>query len=444
MLLIAGGLFARRALFLFRLVAAGRPVARFDDLPRRVEDEAVVVLGQRKIFQRLVPGFMHAFIFWGFLVLLTTIVEAVGEVFDPGFAIPWIGHSAWLAFIQDLFAVLVLIGLAMAVYIRKVQRPDRFKGSHLEEADFILVMIFGIILTLLLLEAAKIALGTNESPAAWSPIGNALSPLFTGMSEGTAHAFEQFFLYAHLLLVLTFLAYIPFSKHLHIFVSAINVFFGNTRPRGTLRTIPMDLESMQEGEDLVLGAGTVEDLTWKQRLDLYSCTECGRCQSVCPAWNTGKPLSPKLIVMNLRDHLFEQGPRILEGPKDGHEPIPLNPTVIEDEVIWDCTTCGACMRECPVDIEHVDHIVDMRRNLVMGESRFPAEAGTLLRNLENSSNPWGQAQSSRAAWADGLGVRVLEDGRAPEYLYWVGCAGSFDDRARKISQAGARALQKAR
>ena len=159
--------------------------------------------------------------------------------------------------------------------------------------------------------AAKIALGTNESPAVWSPVANALSPLFTGMSEGTAHAFEQFFLYAHLLLVLTFLAYIPFSKHLHIFVSAINVFFENTRPSGTLRTIPMDLEAVQEGDELVLGAGTVEDLTWKQRLDLYSCTECGRCQSVCPAWNTGKPLSPKLIVMNLRDHLFEQGPQVL-------------------------------------------------------------------------------------------------------------------------------------
>jgi Fe-S oxidoreductase len=369
----------------------------------------------------------------------------VGEVFDPDFAIPWIGHSGWLALVQDVFAVLVLVGLALAVYIRKIQRPERFKGSHLEEADFILVMIFGIILTLLLLEAAKIALGTNESPATWSPVANALSPLFTGMSERTAHAFEQFFLYAHLLLVLAFLAYIPFSKHLHIFVSAINVFFENTRPSGTLRTIPIDLEALQGDDDLVLGAGTVEDLTWKQRLDLYSCTECGRCQSVCPAWNTGKPLSPKLIVMNLRDHLFEQGPQVLAARRAGTEPrVPLNPDVIEDEVVWDCTTCGACMRECPVDIEHVDHIVDMRRNLVMVESRFPAEAGTLLRNLEGSSNPWGQPQSTRADWANGLGVRVLQEGApAPEYLYWVGCAGSFDDRARRISQAVARVLQKA-
>jgi Fe-S oxidoreductase len=439
-------LFARRSLLLFRLVTMGRPVDRFHDLPRRVEDEAVVVLGQRKIFQRLLPGFMHAFIFWGFLVLLTTILEAVGEVFRPDFAIPWVGHSGWFGLLQEVFAILVLVGLAMAVYIRKVQRPERFKGSHLEEADFILMMIFGIILTLLLLEATKIALGTNESPAAWTPVGNALSSLFGGMSERTVHGFEQFFLYTHLFLVLAFLAYIPYSKHLHILVSAINVFFENTKARGKLRTIPMDLEAMQEGEDLVLGAGSIEDLTWKQRLDLYSCTECGRCQSVCPAWNTGKPLSPKLIVMNLRDHLFEEGPAVLRANRAGaeHPKVPLNPDIIEDEVIWDCTTCGACMRECPVDIEHIDHIVDMRRNLVMAESRFPTEVGGLLRSLEGSSNPWGQAQGTRADWARGLGVRILEEGSpAPEYLYWVGCAGSFDDRARKISQAVVRVLQKA-
>src|SRR5205823_5093723 len=164
------------------------------------------------------------------------------------------------------------------------------------------------------------------------------------------------------------------------------------------------------------------------------------------AWNTGKPLSPKLLIMNLRDHVFEQGPKLLAPRQNGHdpEPVSLNPNVVEDEVVWDCVTCGACMQECPVDIEHVDHIVDMRRNLVMGESRFPAEAGNLLRSLESSSNPWGQPQSDRAAWAKGLGVRVLEEGTpAPEYLYWVGCAGSFDDRARKITQAVARVLQKA-
>jgi Fe-S oxidoreductase len=166
---------------------------------------------------------------------------------------------------------------------------------------------------------------------------------------------------------------------------------------------------------------------------------------VCPAWNTGKPLSPKLLIMNLRDHVFDQGEEILDARADEKEyaKAPLNPDVVEDEVVWDCVTCGACMQECPVNIEHVDHIVDMRRNLVMAESRFPQEAGAMLRSMEQAKNPWGVAQGERADWARDLGVRVLEDGEAPEYLYWVGCAASFDDRAKKIAQATAQLLQKA-
>jgi Fe-S oxidoreductase len=440
----AGGVFSQRAYKLYRLVRLGRPAGRFGDIPRRIEEEVTVVLGQRKLLQRAGPGLMHAFIFWGFIVLLTTIAEAFGEVFQRTFAIPLIGHSSWLGLVQDVFAVLVIVGVAMALFIRKVQRPDRFKGSHLEEADFILLMIVGIMLTLLALNGAKIAMGINESPKAWTPVSNLVAQIFERMSRGAVDRFERVFLWSHILLILGFLAYIPHSKHLHIFVSEINVFFTNTRARGHLEPLLIDLEKM-EGDDIRLGASTVEDLTWKEILDTYSCTECGRCQDVCPAWNTGKPLSPKLIVMNLRDHVFDQGARILEAKDKGqdYEKVPLNPEVIEDEVVWDCVTCGACMQECPVDIEHVDHIVDMRRNLVMGESRFPAEAGTLLRNLENASNPWGQPQSSRADWAKDLGVEVLEDGQAPEYLYWVGCAGSFDDRAKKISQAVVQVLQRA-
>jgi Fe-S oxidoreductase len=439
----AFAIFSRRAYDLYRFVRLGRPVNRFDDLPRRVEQEAVVVLGQRKLLQRLGPGLMHAFIFWGFLILLTTIVEAIGEVFVRDFAIPLIGRSGWLGLIQDVFSVLVIVGIGMAVYYRKVQRPERFKGSHLEEADFILLMILGIMLTLLALNGAKIALGINEAPTAWTPASNLVAQIFEPMSEGTVDFFENVFLWSHLLLIFGFLAYIPYSKHLHIFVSEINVFFTKTKPRGKLEKLDIDLEAADG--DVRLGAGTIEDLSWKQMLDLYSCTECGRCQNACPAWNTGKPLSPKLLIMNLRDHLFEKGPEILAAKSRGreYEREPLNPNVVEDEVIWDCTTCGACVHECPVDIEHIDHIVDMRRNLVMAESRFPQEAGLLLRNLESSANPWGADQSTRADWAEGLGVRIMEDGRAPEYLYWVGCASSFDDRAKKIAQAVAALLQKA-
>jgi Fe-S oxidoreductase len=287
--------------------------------------------------------------------------------------------------------------------------------------------------------ATKIALGVNESPTEWTPLSNLIVPLFEPMAEGTQELFRQVLLWAHLVIILGFLVYIPFSKHLHILVSAINVFFTKTKPMGKLRSLKIDLENLEEGTSL--GAATVEDLTWKEMLDTYTCTECGRCQAVCPAWNTGKPLNPKLLIMNLRDHLFAEGGELLQSGEV--EKAPLNPTVVEDEVVWDCTTCGACMQECPVNIEHVDHIVDMRRNLVMAESRFPSEAGLLLRNLENSKNPWGMPQTSRADWADGLGVHVVEQGDAPEYLYWVGCAASFDDRSRKIAQAFVRLMQKA-
>jgi Fe-S oxidoreductase len=446
-LMVAGGLFSRRAWLLFQLVRLGRPINRFDDLPKRLEKEAVVVLGQRKLLQRFLPGIMHAFIFWGFLVLLTTIAEAFGEVFKQSFAIPLIGRTGWLGLVQDVFTVLVFIGIELAVFIRKAQRPERFKGSHLEEADFILLIIMGIILTLVTLNGTRIALHVNESAKAWTPISAVVAIPFEHMSANAAHFFELVFLWAHIVLIMGFLAYVPYSKHLHIFASEPNVFFSKTKPLGKLDTLEIDMDKLEEG-DVRLGAGALTDLTWKEILDTYSCTECGRCQNVCPAWNTGKPLSPKLLIMNLRDHVFDEGPRILAHRRKGteHEPVPLNPNVVEDEVVWDCTTCGACMQECPVNIEHVDHIVDMRRNLVMAESRFPAEAGLLLRNLESTSNPWGQSQAERADWAKGMGVRILEDGaqgQAPEYLYWVGCAGSFDERAKKITQSVARVLQRA-
>ena len=448
-LLGALALFGLRVRTLYGLLRLGQPVSRLDDLPKRIELETTVVLGQRKLLQRPRPGLMHAFIFWGFLVLLTTIVEAMGQIVTRSFRLPLIGNSPGLNLVQDGFAGLVLIGVATAFYIRKGERPDRFKGSHLREADYILLWISAIILTLWGIKSTAIALG-GVGHHQFYFISNAVSNVWSGVSRSTLATIQYGFLWAHVGLILGFLVYIPYSKHLHILTSEPNVFFSNTKPRGKLRTIKIDLESLGESNEMpVLGAGTLEDLTWKENLDLYACTECGRCQQVCPAWNTGKPLSPKLLIMNLRDHLFDQGPKILEAKESGrdYEKVPLNPEVVDDEVVWDCVTCGACMQECPVNIEHIDHIVDMRRNLVMGESRFPAEVGTLLRNVENASNPWGMQQSTRADWAEGLGVRVLGegqgDGAAPEYLYWVGCAASFDDRAKAIARSVVQVLQEA-
>jgi Fe-S oxidoreductase len=443
LLALAGGLFARRMRLLVRLNRLGRPVDRSGDLPRRVSREAGEVLGQRKLLQRALPGVMHAMIFWGFLILITTILEALGQAVDPGFALPLIGHWPWLGLAQDVFASLVVVGLGIALWIRAVQRPERFIGSHSVEAYRILGLIFWIILTLFLMRGARIADGYVDYPAAWTPVSTAFSHLFTWMSAGWIGFFARAFLWLHLAIVLGFLVYLGYSKHLHIVTSAFNVWFTSTRARGALEPLPIDLERLEAGEQS-LGAAAITDLSRKSLLDLYACTECGRCQSACPAWNTGKPLSPKLLVMDLRDHLFEVGPRILEAREAG-EPIEahaLVPDVVDDEVIWACTTCGACMQECPVDIEHIDTIVDLRRNLVMAESRFPPEAAAMLRNLESQENPWGIPQSQRADWAAGMNVPLV-NGTAPEYLYWVGCAGSFDERARNISRAVAELLQRA-
>ena len=426
---MSGTLFARRARLLARLVRDAQPVTRTGDVPRRARNEVSIVLGQRKLLQRLGPGLIHAFIFWGFLVLAPTILIALIGVLDKRATLPWLGHQGWYALLVDVFAVLVLVGVVAALWIRKVQRPRRFDGSHLGEADLILGLIAIIAGSLLLWHATRIALGLSEWPRAWSPTANALSHLF-GRDEAT-RVLERVFVWTHVLTILAFLAYLPRSKHLHIATAAINVWFARTGPGGRLEPLRFDDEEVPE-EELRFGAGTAADLTWKQVLDTFSCTECGRCQDVCPAFATGKELSPKLLMMGLRDHVLAQ------------DETPLVPGAVSDEVVWDCVTCGACVQACPVSIEHVDHIVDLRRHLVMVDSSFPAEAEPMLRDVERASNPWGKAQSERADWAAEIGVRVLEPGDPPpEYLYWVGCASSFDERARRTAESTAKLLQAA-
>jgi Fe-S oxidoreductase len=423
---------------LVQLVRLGQPAERFDEIPTRVKYEAAVVLGQRKLLQRLVPGLIHTAIFWGFLVLFPTIVIAMIGAVDKHATLPWLGHQGWFALMVDVFAVLVLAGVIGAALIRKVQRPKRFEGSHLREADLILALIAGIVTTLLLWHATRIALGLNEWPSGWSPVSDGLSNLF---GDGTAtEVLERVLVWAHVLIILSFLAYLPHSKHLHIATAAFNVFFASTRPRGHIEPLRFDVPE----EEMRFGAGTVPDLTWKQMIDTFSCTECGRCQDVCPAWATGKELSPKLLIMALRDQVFAEGPELVRGADGEFEPSPLVPNAVKDEIVWDCVTCGACVRECPVSIEHVDHVIDLRRHLVMVDSRFPSEAEPMLRDVERASNPWGKPQTERADWAERLGVRVLEPGDPPpEVLYWVGCAAAFDERARTAAESTAKLLQAA-
>ncbi len=434
-LMVAIVLFSRRAILLYRLIRMGKPAKRFDDLPGRVRAEAVVVIGQSKLLQRLLPGLMHAAIFWGFLVLLPTILAAMIGIVDEHATLPWLGEQGWYALMVDVFAFLVLVGVITGFVIRKVQRPARFVGSHLGEADAILLWIVGIVVTLFFWHASRIALGLNEYPAAWAPISSGLAHSLDGALSPTV---ERAAVWAHVLLILSFLVYLPYSKHLHIFLAAVNVFFGRTKSRGRLE--PVDFEA--PAEEVRFGAATVTDLSWKQMVDTLSCTECGRCQDVCPAYNTGKELSPKLLIMALRDQLLADGPKALAAP--GAKLQPLVPNAVTDNVVWDCVTCGACVRECPVGIEHIDHIVDLRRNLVMVESRFPEEAGSMLRDIDRASNPWGRSQGDRAQWAQGLDVRVLQPGEAPpDVLFWVGCAPSFDERAKKSAISTAKLLKEA-
>jgi Fe-S oxidoreductase len=410
----------RRGAFLFGLVAGAVPNDRRPEPRRQAEAELEIVLGQRKLLQRLVPGLMHAFIFWGFLVLLPTILIAMIAAVDGTAEFPWLGSQEWFGWLSDVFCVLVLVGVGTAVVIRKIVRPERFRGSHLGEADFILFMIAGVVTTLLFWHASAYAVGLY--PAA-GPLSRAMSHAFSPDTNA-----DRVFLWAHLVFIFTFLWYIPRSKHLHIATAALNVWLARTGSRGRLEPLRFDLPD----DELRFGVATIADLTRKEVVDAFSCTECGRCQDACPAYATGKVLSPKLVIMGVRDQLFAES----DAPIVGNG--------VPEDMIWDCVTCGACVEACPVSIEHIDHIVDLRRSRVMVDAQFPSEAEPMLRDVERAGNPWGKPQNERAAWAAELGVRVLEPGDlAPEYLYWVGCAASFDERARASAEATAKLLQKA-
>ncbi len=453
-------LVARRGWYLFRLVATGEPApGRMRHVGAQLKAELLDVFGQRKLLRRPLPGVAHFFIFWGFIVLLLTIIEAYGDLFSATFAI---SHSPTLGFIEDLFAVGVLFSLVTFTVIRIVLSPERehpprksrFYGSHTSAAWVVLSLIFGVIATLLLYRGAQVNTGHFPYGKSWWPFASrTVGAALAGAGRPANLHIETTFLLLQLVVIWGFFMFVLYSKHMHIFVSEPNVLFSR-RPKalGPLATTP-DLDPEKMTEDTVFGAGQIAHLTWKQRLDLISCTECGRCQDQCPAWATDKPLSPKLVIMDLRDQLFEAGPDLLA--KAASKPVkddsvldkPLVPDVIADDVLWSCTTCGACVEQCPVDIEHVDTIVDMRRYEVLMEARFPTEAGTMLRNIENQGDPWGLGAARRLDWTQGLDfeVPVVSDTIPDdvEYLFWVGCAGALDERARRTTQTIARLLHQA-
>ncbi len=483
----------RRAVWLYRLISSGQPADdRREHLGERLRAQLVEVFGQRRLLRWTVPGLAHFFTFWAFVILASVYLEAYGALFDPDFHIPLIGRWPLLGFLQDTIAVLALASLAVFAVIRirnapkRKARASRFYGSHTGGAWLILFMIFNVLWTMFLFRGAAAALGVFPyESGAWVSLG--VGRLLDALSPGTLQVLESVGLLLHIGVMLAFTIIIVYSKHLHIFVAPINVSTKRLpKALGPLEPIrhegkPIDFEDPPEDADF--GRGKVEQFTWKGMLDFTTCTECGRCQSQCPAWNTGKPLSPKLVVMDLRDHLFAKAPYLIGGkdmpdegavdfavagenghgvPESGFGRVrgsgpeqaarPLVGTaeqggVIDPDVLWSCTTCGACVEQCPVDIEHVDHIVDMRRYQVMIETEFPSELGVLFRNLENKGNPWGQGARNRLDWTKNLPFEVpIFDGElAPstEYLFWVGCAGAFDDNAKKTVRATAELLHRA-
>ncbi|MDX6337316.1 MAG: hypothetical protein QOG05_4656 [Streptosporangiaceae bacterium] len=473
----AFALAGRRLWWLAQVGRAGQPaperVEAVRSHPARdAEVQATEVIGQRKLLKWTVPGMAHALTFWGFIVLLLTIIEAYGNLFSRTFAIPGIGHWAFIGFIEDLFAVGVLAGIITFTVIRLRNNPERegrksrFAGSHTGAAWLVLGMIFLVIATLLLYRGAQINTGVfpyRHGAFASQIAGHWLAPLGSGVNS----VLEAVFLLAQLAVILGFLVFVTYSKHLHIFLAGLNVLFSR-RPDGLRGLEPMrsggkvlDFEEADPDTD-VFGLGKIEDFSWKGLLDMGTCTECGRCQSQCPAWATDKPLSPKMIILDLRDHALAKAPWTLAGSDEAREALPdavkfeagrplvggadVN-GVIDPEALWACTNCGACVEECPVDIEHIDHISGMRRHQVLIESAFPVEAAGMLKNLENKGDPWGMGGARRTDWMEGLDFEVpVADGTLDpevEYLFWVGCAGALEDRAKKTTKAIATLLHQA-
>ena len=440
-LVIALGIFARKLTLRVRYLFAGQgAVRRWDHIPTRVKNFVVYGIFQRKVAREWYAGVLHSFIFWAFVILGASVVEITAQAYEPGWrvalpAIAGVPLNGPLYLAQDAIALLAAFGVGMALYRRYVIRPKKLMHEGMRDATIVLCFILGIVVSLLFYNAAAIAGGTASLPG-WKPLSAAIADGV--MVRLDPAVWWHVFWWTHVVLLFSFLAYVPYSKHMHIVFAIVNTFFMDLTPKGALKKV--DLEK-SEG----FGVNRVEQLSWRQLLDGYACTECGRCTDACPANATGKPLDPMRIITNIRDTLNDQGRAIVQGHVEG---LPdMFQTVHSEEGIWACTTCYACVYECPVMNEHVPKIIEMRRNMVLTQGKMPSETVGAMRNIEQNYNPWGIGWDQRGKWADGLGVKTMAEivasGEPIEVLYWVGCAASFDDRNRKVAQAFARILRRA-
>ncbi|MFI5225306.1 MAG: (Fe-S)-binding protein [Candidatus Limnocylindrales bacterium] len=440
-----------------RVFAVARPSNPFGGVPRRVVGLVDYAFAQRKMFKDTRAAIMHAGIFWGFVLLTIGTANIVtGGLVQAVISVPLDG-ALWVAVtvMQNIVAVIVLLAIAWAFERRLIARPKRL--TYTRDALMILAMIGGVVATELLAQAAEAA---RYGDIAGAFVANAIAVPLRSLDPTVLGALFTVLWWAHIVLVAAFLVYLPFSKHLHIVTSFPNIYFRKLAPRGELPA--MDLEA----EDATFGLRTLQDLGWKDLLDGFTCTECGRCQEACPANFTGKPLNPKELIMGIRHmsieaehglNLIPNNPIVREsyGLDDSLRPEAVARPIVDDAIpydaVWDCVTCGACVEACPVLIEHVDKIVGLRRNLVLEESRFPQELTAAFRNMEGAGNPWGQPRTARLDWARDLPFEVptaaslAADGRLDEIevLYWVGCAAAFDERNRRVARAFATCLDAA-
>ena len=431
-----------RNLIRYMLVAKKKD-DRFDQIGKRIGRVLKIAFGQAKILREPLAGTIHFLIFWGFMTFLFVVIEAIIQGFYTPFTLEFLGPLYTLiTLVTDFFTIFVVIAVISALirrFIIKVPRLQLEASSEID-ATIILTLILFVVISMLGQNSASIAINNFQyHNYELRPVSFALSKIFFSSPQSANAAYEIFW-WSHIIFIFGFLNFLPYSKHLHVLTSIPNVFFANLDPiRNTIK--PLDLED-EEAE--IFGVADIEQLSWKQILDGYSCTECGRCTAVCPANNVGKSLSPRDIMINIRKRTKDKAPLLAAGKTEGEQfEKTLVHDYIEDKVLWQCTTCMACVQECPVMIEHVDSIVDMRRDLVLTESVFPSNLNNVFKSLETNFTPWAFNQADRAEWAEGLNIKTMAEDPDADILFWVGCAGSFDDRYKKVSVAFAKLMQKA-
>ena len=447
--LVSGIAFAIAGLALYqrvvRMVLLGRSKNRFDQPLRRIWGLVVIVLAQSRVLQRLSlrdrAGIGHFLIFWGFIsFFLSYNIFIFGDSAWSGFSeaiLTTTGVRIFSSYL-DIVAAAVLAALAWGVLRRWVAQPHRLSFDLTRHPDALVIVgaIGGLMLLTLLTEMFYVASG-GTGPEADVIIGGLLGDALSdaGLSAGSAHALQAVTWWLHLGLILGFGVYIPFSKHMHMIAAPVNILFRSLEARGTLAPM-QDMETAES-----FGAGNIRGFTWKELLDGYACAVCGRCTDNCPAHLTGKVLSPMHIAEGIKEHLQEAGPGVIAAKKDGDQEPPLFARMLSEEAVWDCVTCGACMEECPVMVEHVDSIVDMRRNLVMEQSKMPETAQSVLVNLEQRGHPWRGTQATRIDWMEGTDVKTLADDADVEVLLWVGCTPALNEANQRVPRAMASLLK---